>query len=84
MMSVWHQADLDGRKKLIGLLAKLREDMAKKDGEKKDETPISAEEEKKWMAHVATLKGEELANAKKAWAAADVAGKRRLLKLLEK
>jgi hypothetical protein len=84
MMSVWHQADFEGRKKLIGLLGKLRADMARKDGVEKDETPISAEEEKKWAAHLGTLKGDELASAKKAWAAADVAGKRRLLRTLEK
>jgi hypothetical protein len=85
MMSVWQQADLEGRKKLISLLAKLRADMDKKDGgEKKEEPPISAEEEKKWMTHLGTLKGDELDKARKAWAAADVAGKRAPLKRLEK
>ncbi|MGL4549569.1 MAG: hypothetical protein ACRC33_00165 [Gemmataceae bacterium] len=95
LMSVWAQSDLDGRRKLLGQVGQVRAEVARKEaegkkadgkkGEKKpDEPPISQEEEKKWATYLTTLSGEELGNAKKAWAAADEAGKRRLLKLLDK
>lgn len=88
MLNVWRQADVIGRRKLLTLLAGLRAEIAANEAKEAEETkksnamPLTAEEQAKWAAYLKKLKDQELANAKKAWADADNAGKRRLLKLV--
>ena len=83
MKDTWAQSDFEGRRKLLGLLAKLRADQEKKkpaDGP----APLTEQEQDAWKAHLKTLKGDALMKAEADWAKADLAGQRKLVEALKK
>ncbi len=78
MGELWTKADLSARRQLIAKIPPpMKPEVEKKPVEK--EKPLSAEEIKRWDAHVRKLTGDQKKRAVDSWDKADVAGKRKLL-----